>query len=389
MLPNMTNLDRAPKPARTGVLAFVVLAVSCVGLRAQAPAAAEDELVFSNGDRLTGTLTRVAGGSVLFHSDMAGDVTVSLDKVRELHTHGAYALLKPGETEVQSRAIGTGRVDVAGGKVTVTSASAAPETVATKDVAFVIDETTFNREVNHKPGLRDGWSGTVNLGATVVQATQHGDTFTAGAALVRQMPLLSLFPTRNRTLLGFQETYGTLTQDAEPALGIPSSTVKTSIMHASAERDEYVSKRFFVLATGTFDHNYSQLLQLQQIYGLGVGWTAFTDAKQQLDLRVDAHYEKQQFVVSSSNVNLFGSTFSEAYRRTLPYKIQFTEALSLVPAWNDLSVFSANGNAGLAMPVWHRLSVNLSATDSYLTNPPAGTTQNSFQFVTGLSYSLK
>jgi hypothetical protein len=375
---------------RSAMTAAFLLPVVCVAaVRAQVPTSPEDELVFTNGDKLSGKLTRVAGGSVLFHSDMAGDITVSLDKVKELHTQGAFALLKQGETQGVARKVPLGKVDVADATVKITPTGAPAETAPTKDVAYLLDATTFNRDVVRKPKLMDGWNGTANLGVTVVQASQHGDTITAGTALVRQVPTFALFAPRYRTLLGFQETYGTLTQDAEPAAGIVASTVKTSILHAGAEHDVYLSKKLFVLGNATFDHNYALLLQLQQVYGIGVGYTVFSTPKHQLDVRVDAHYEKQEFTNPTSNVNLFGSTFSEAYRRSLPLKIQFTEALSLIPSWNDPSVFSLNANAGLALPVYHRLSVNLSAADFYLTNPPAGTQKNSFQFVTGLSYSLR
>ena len=50
-------------------------------MHAQAPAApppGTDVIVFTNGDQLTGKLLREVGGSVTFHSDIAGDVTVDL-----------------------------------------------------------------------------------------------------------------------------------------------------------------------------------------------------------------------------------------------------------------------------------------------------------------------
>src|SRR5271170_4896585 len=55
---------------------------------------APDVIVFTNGDQLTGTLVRGVGSSVVFRSDMAGEVTVPLDKVRELHSTGSFAVLR-------------------------------------------------------------------------------------------------------------------------------------------------------------------------------------------------------------------------------------------------------------------------------------------------------
>src|SRR3569832_416250 len=78
-------------------LAFCFVFTSAA-LAAQAPAKdaptpAPDTIIFTNGDQLTGTLERSVGSSVIFKSDMAGEITVSLDKVKELRSTGSFAVL--------------------------------------------------------------------------------------------------------------------------------------------------------------------------------------------------------------------------------------------------------------------------------------------------------
>ena len=41
------------------------------------------------------------------------------------------------------------------------------------------------------------------------------------------------------------------------------------------------------------------------------------------------------------------------------------------------------------MPFYHRLSLNVSTLNSYLNDPAAGFKNNSFQFVTGITYTLR
>jgi hypothetical protein len=380
--------------------AFLPLPLAfAISATAQSPAPApppEDELTFVNGDHLTGKLTRVTGDSVLFHSDVAGDITVPLAKVKELHTQGAYALLKQGEPLAVSKKATPGKIEVADGNVTATPPSAAPLTVPAASVAYVIDEETFNKNLKHKQGFLDGWDGSANLGTSFSQATTHGGTLAGGIALVRQVPMLSFLNIRNKTLLNFQETYGVLTTPGflaggaiNPATGKPDDAkAKTSIMHADAERDEYISKRFYALGTTAFDHNYAQSLDLQQIYGGGFGWTPLQQANQQLDLKADVHYEKQKFFGDVGNQNLIGSTFSENYRRTLPLKMVLTQTLALLPAWNNLNAYAGNGSVMLVAPLFRRLGVNFTGTDSFINNPVPGYQKNSFTFTTGLTYTL-
>ena len=351
---------------------------------------APDMIVFKNGDQLSGTLVRGVGNNIVFKSDMAGEITVSLDKVKELRSNGSFALLRK-DVPVTRTSAHPGTIIVSDGKVTLANPEGEPEVVPIKEMSYLIDQATYDRELERKPGPLFGWNGTVTGGATLVRSTTNGNTFTAGVSLVRAIPTVPFLPSRNRTSLNFQETYGKQTTPVIPQT-IPASpdvTVKTSILHADAERDEYFSPKFYALAQTSFDHNFAQGLDLQQVFGTGIGWTPIKSAKQQLDVKADIHYEKQQFTPPGISQNLIGSTFSDSYRRTLPRKLLFTQTANVLPAWNNFDAYSANVTAGIALPLFKRLSMLFTTTDNYLNDPAPGFKKNSFQFVTGVTYSLR
>jgi Protein of unknown function, DUF481 len=376
------------------ILATLLLAAASAipAARAQdkTPKPPPDVIVFTNGDQLTGVLERGVGNSVVFKSDVAGEITVSLDKVKELHSSGSFAVLRK-DIPVSRKTVTPGTVLYGDGRLTVATPTAGPEIVPEAQIAYIIDQPTYDKELEKKPGPLYGWNGAINGGATIVRATDYGETLTAGIALVRAIPAVPYLPARNRTTFDLQETYGKLTSPVIPQTDppTPAAVTETSILHADAERDEYFSPKFFALAQTAFDHNYSQGLDLQQIYGGGIGWTPIKTGKQQLDVKATVQYERQAFQTPSSNEDLVGSTISEAYHRTLPHKLLFTEAASILPAWNDANAFSANGSVALALPVFKRLSLTLTTSDSFLNDPSAGYQKNSFQFVTAIAYSLK
>lgn len=365
---------------------------ACAGAGAQdaAPKAAPDVLIFNNGDQLSGKLIQAIGDTVTFHSEMAGDISVSLDKVKELRSSGSFALLQKDQ-KVVGALVRPGSVSVADGKLTVNSGEQVIQTIPVANLGYLIDEPTFRRETNPHPSIWYGWNGAVSAGATLVRATQNATTFNASVALIRAFPTVSYLPPRNRTLVDVSESYGNQrSPGAIPnPLGLPDQVVKTSIFHADAEQDEYLSRRLYYLGEVAFDHNYSLGLDLDQIYGAGIGYTVFSDAKQQLDVKADVHYEKQAFFQSASNQNLIGSTFAETYHRNLPRKILFTEAGNFIYSWNNSDAYSANLSAGLAFPIWKRFAANITGSDNYVNNTPAFYKKNSFQFVTGISYTLK
>jgi hypothetical protein len=361
--------------------------VSGAALQAQqaVPAASdEDVLIFNNGDQLSGTLQRSVNGSVVFKSDMAGEITVPLSKIKELRTHGSFAVLQHGVPVAQSRQTVPAPVVITTETVTVNQ-----QVVPAANVAYIVDAKTFQTDLAHTAAPWAGWTGAVNLGTSFTQATIHGGTITGGIALSRQVPVVPFFRARNRTTLNFQENYGVLTTPGFVG-GTPGDVqAKTSIMHADAERDEYFTRTAYVLANAAFDHNYAQSIDLQQIYGGGFGWTVFNSALHQLDLKGDVHYERQQHFDRRLDQNLIGSTFSEAYRRSLPLKMSLTQTASIAPAWNNLNAYSANGSIVLAAPLFRRLSLNLTTTDSFINNPDPNYQKNSLTVTTGLTYTLK
>lgn len=372
----------------------------------QAPAPAKpaeakpaDVLIFANGDRLTGKLQSVTAGNVVFNSDMAGTLTISIDKIKELRSGAEFALLRkgdqPGKTHVPE-----GSVAVANGNLTLTpAANQPPAVVPAKDVNYLIDRSSFDQQLNHRAGFLTGWGGTLTGGANIERSTTSGTTLSAGLALVRAIPTVLWMLPRNRTSVDVSESYGKLSTPVIPPTTppTPASVVLTSIFHADAERDQYFSPRLYALADVTFDHNYGQGLQLQQVYGGGIGYTALKDARQELDLKADIHYERQQYITTAVNgavinttpsLDLIGSTFFEGYHRTLPRKMVFTQTLDVLPAWNDATAYSANLNAALAMPVFKRLSATVSVADNFLNDPAEFYKKNSFQFITGVTYVL-
>ena len=351
-----------------------------------------DVVVFKNGDQLTGKLERSVGSSITFKSDAVGEVTISLDKIKELRSSSNFVVLKKDEkiTRQPRQATAITMVDDS------VKEDASGETIPTKNVGYIVDGATYNKELNGNPGPFKGWDGSIIGGATILQSTSYGQTFTLGTSLVRTIPSVGYLPLRTRSTFNLLETYGKLTQPTVPQTTppTPDAVAKTNIFHTDFEHDKYLSSRFYMLGGVAYDHNFSQGLALQQIYGVGAGYTILLDSVQQLDAKADVHYERQHFTqypapaVSSPDQNLIGSTFGEAYKRTLPGKILFTQSGTYIQSWNNTNAWSAIGAFGLALPVYHRFSLSVNFLDNYLNNPAFGFNKNSMQFVTGVTYTL-
>ena len=357
---------------------------------AAAPDAAGDVLVLSNGDTLHGKLVKVAGGKVTFHSDPLGDVDVSWDHIKEVHAADQYGVLQKGVKLSHKKAaiaqIPMGPVDVADQALTVHAATA-PASVPVANAAYVVDAATLQKQF-HEPSFFAGWNGAATAGATLVQATQNQYSVSGALSLVRLVPTVNWLDPRNRTMMDFTGSYGKIT---EP--GVP--TTKSSIFHIDAERDQYFTPRVYALAQTAFDHNFAQNLQLQQIYGGGIGWTIFSTPRHEGDVKGTIQYERQDFLGSpgtpATSENLVGSTFAFNYiLHTKPFT--YTQGLAYIPSYNVPRAYSANETNTVAFTAYKNFGFAIGTIDSYLNNPPSTvppTKRNSFQFTMGLTYAIK
>lgn len=360
-----------------------------------------DVIVFTNGDQLSGKFVRAVGDTVSFHSDIVGDISVEWSKIKELRTGQKVAVI---EKSVQIKdhqipaSLPIGTVSVADQQITVQSATnAAIAPIPLKNAQYIIDATTLQKQLVGHPSLMQAWNGAATFGLTLVQATQNQYSYTGGVALARVVPTASWLDPRNRTTLNYAQSYGKITDPAyTDANGnfVPATFTKSSIFHADAERDQYVSPRFYFLGQVAFDHNYSQSLDLQQIYGGGIGYTVIKTPIQELDVKATMQYERQAFFNTSTNQNqdLIGSTFGGYYTLHLPRSIVFTQQLLYIPAWNNTRAYSFAENDAVVFPAYKNLGFQLGTLDTYLNNVPMTfppTKRNSFQFTAGVTYAIK
>ena len=369
--------------------------------KAKPPEAAPDMLIFQNGDRLSGTLLRAVGETIWFHSQFVGEIHVKWSQLKEIRTGTKLIVLEKGVSPHDGRLPGDvpeGKLSVADGSITVQEEKPAGAEVIlpVKRAEYVLDETTLRKQIEGHPGFLAGWNGQMTAGATVVQATQNQYTFTGSMALARTVPTVTWLNTRNRTSLDFSGSFGKIIQPPYRSNGVmtPGYSSKSSIYHAEAERDEYFSPRFYALGQTVFDHNFSQNLDLQQIYGAGIGWTAVKRPDQELDLKTTLQYESQQFIVESGlyDQNLVGSTLDSTWVVKLPLKVLFKQEVSWIPAYNNPYAYSAGETNSLTMPFFKALAFSVGSIDSYLNDPPPlspPTKRNSFQFTTGVTYAIK
>jgi hypothetical protein len=369
----------------------------------------KEELTLKNGDRLTGELLNSTGTEIKFKTELAGEVTVKWENVKELKSKRDFAVvpkdlldardsakvpqgaIKIGEKGIVVSPISTTKPEISAAppgpeaKPGTTREAAAKE-IPTSKIAAVVDDAMYQKEINKKIGFRSGWDGHITTGTSMIFSTQNTSLYQVDTALKRSIPTVSWLDPKLRSTIDFSLSAGKTTQPG-------TETTITNIFHLGGERDEYFSPRGYYLQVFSLDHNYAQGLVLQQKYGGGIGATLFKKKESELDITADLHYESQQFQANPSidvealELHLVASTLTEDYTRKWG-KLQFSEKLLADVAWNNASAFSASGTSSVRLPVYKRLAFSVSTIDNFLNNPQIGFKKNSFQFITGFALNL-
>jgi hypothetical protein len=350
-------------------------------LPAVAFAADPDTLILNDGEKLIGHFERSNGSTVTFKSDFLGEVNVDWSKIKELHASEPFVVVgknvKLGRRAAEAN-LPKGAVDMTNQTITVEVTQ-----IPVAEAAHVIDQPTFERDIERSPGFFQEWNGGITAGASIVEATQQSRTFTGSINLTRVVPQESWINARYRTLLNFSASTGFLDQPGTPR-------VKTDIYHIDAEQDQYFrGKDLYGFVQTDFDHNYSQGLRLQSNYGGGLGYTVIKKNNESLDVKGSMIYSRQSFLNDVPGNNLFGSTFAENFLYKTKHGVQFLESITATPAWNNLQAYGGAATASVAVPLYKRLTYTTGLTDTFLNNPAPGFRKNSFQFTTGLTYSLR
>jgi hypothetical protein len=370
----------------------------------------KEELTLKNGDRLTGELLNSTGTEIKFKTELAGEVTVKWENVKELKSKRDFAVIpkdvedardsakvpqgaiKIGEKGIVVSPVSTTKPEVSAAppgpeaKPGAAKEAAAPKEIPNSTIASVVDDATYQKEINTKIGFRSGWDGHITTGTSMIFSTQNTSLYQVDTRLKRSIPTVTWLEPKLRTTLDFTLSAGKTTQPG-------TETTITNIFHVGGERDEYFSPRGYYLQVLSEDHNYAQGLVLQQKYGGGIGATLFKKKERELDITADLHYEDQQFQENSSadvealTLHLIASTLTEEYTRKWG-KLQFDEKILADMAWNNASAFSASGHSSLRLPVYKKLAFSVTTIDNFLNNPQIGYKKNSFQFTTGFALNL-
>ena len=327
-----------------------------------------DQIVLKNGDRLTGTIVKSDGKTIVFNSDLVGEVSVALDSVTNMTSDKIlYVTLADGRTVA-------GVVTAKDGQAEIRS-STGPVVVERSAIAIIRSEAEQQAyESTLNPGWLQQWTGGADIGLALTRGNSNTTNLTVGMAVSRET-------LRDKTSL-----YGAAVYNRETTEGVSRTIANT--FRFGARYDRNINRDWFGYGFTDLEHNGLQDLDLRWVLGGGLGYHAIRRERTKLDLLGGLDMSREYFEGDDNDRTSLEAQLGQTLDHQFTPRVSFKEQLFFFPNLSEGGEYRINFDAALVMDINRRLAWQVTLSDRYLSDPPGGLKQNDLLLTTGLKIKL-
>ncbi len=343
-----------------------------------------DQVSLKNGDRMSGTIVKSDGKTLVLKTEAAGDVTFQWAAI---DTISSTAPLHVGLTGGQ---IVVGPVATKDGQIIVTTASAGVVTTSKESVLAIrsdSEQATYDAAMERlqHPHLGDFWSGTVDTGLSLTRGNSSTLSYTLTGNAVRQTD-------RDKLTVYTTAVYGKNDTTS------PSEVIAHQIT-GGIRGDINFASRWFGFAATDFNSNALQHLDLQNVVDGGVGGHIIKTKRTQFDVYAGAGYNQEFFgaytlpnptpppattpfaAVTQRNAE---ANVGETFSTKLGGRSTFNETFNYFPNLSGPSGYRYTFNSVFSTAISKWLGWQFTFNDTFLSNPPNAIKGNDLLLSTGL-----
>lgn len=332
-----------------------------------------DQVTLKNGDRLTGTIIKSDGKTLVIKTEFAGEVTMDWTAVTSVQSSQDLTVgLKDGKTVV-------GPVTTSGENVVVTTKTTGPVETPKASVTLMrnpAEELAYQKSMHPSP--LNGWNGGLNVGFALTRGNSETRNLNLAFNAVRKGK-------HDKLTLYASSIYAT--NDAD--LADPHTTANN--IGGGARYDRDITSRLFGFVNTDFYSDDLQGLDLRSVIGGGLGWHVIKREKTALDLLAGANYTHEAYATQTRN---FGALqFGDEFRHTLGLATVLKQNLYFFPDLQNTGEYRMTFSLGTVTRINKWLGWQNSFNDIYVSNPaplPDLTLpkKNDVVFTTGLNFSF-
>ena len=333
------------------ILAFVAFAAACAVVRA-------DEVVFNNGDRLSGKIVSADGGKLVIETTVAGKVTVDLSNVKTFSTDGPVELrLKDGSTIKDSIAAGEADGQVA----TKGSGDVAAQPLPIANIA--------------KINPQEKWTGSIVAGALITRGNSDTDNVNISIDAVRRRE-------GDRMTASAGYLYG---RQEDPGTGDDSTTVDNWFL--LGKYDYFLNEKLYLYGLGRIERDRIADLDLRVSPSVGVGYQWIERPDFNFSTEAGLGWVYEDFETGDSEDH-FAARFAYHVDKQLNDKVSVFHNFEYLPSLEDISDFNLNTDAGIKASMTDRMFTQFKIEWKYDSEPAPGAEENDLRYILGVGWQF-
>jgi len=337
-----------------------LIVLSCLAMCARTSVG--DEVLFKNGDRLTGKIVHLLDGKMVFKSDIGGDVTVNLSDIQTLSSADPIEVNLKDSTGFKQKVISgsPGRFGIEG-------------TEATKAQEFAVaDIVSINPPVKPIPK----WTGSLSAAVTSTHGNTKTETISASANMTKRTE-------KDRTQLSADYAKG----EQEDRVTGADETIE-DWWRAKGKYDYFFSKKKYAYADGRYEKDAVSQLDRRVIVGGGGGyqWIESENTNFSTELGLASLYEK--FDNQTESNSELSTQIGYNFDKKLTKKTKFTHDLTYYPAIDKFSDYFLTTTAGVRTDFSGSFFATFKTIFNYDETPAIGAHKTDVKYFLGLGYSF-
>ena len=321
-----------------------------------------DEVILKNGDRLTGTLKQMLGGSLTIATEAAGDVAVKMDSVQSLATDQPITIHLIDGTVLVQQALRSddGLFAIPGGEGIQAQAISAASIAAINPPA--------------KPPVK--WTGNVTAGVTKTD----GNTKTLDANI---SAVASRRSEDDRTTVKAAYMFG---EQEDPDTG--EKTTTKDAWWVDAKYDYFVSEKLYTFLSGRHEKDRIADLAYRTIVGAGAGYQWLETDRRNFSTEAGLSWLGEKYDEADERNEEVSVRLGYHFDAKMNPKLMFIHEFTIFPAVSDLSDYYLMTDAELRATLTGSMFASFKVVFNYDATPATGNEKEDITYILGVGMNF-
>lgn len=316
-----------------------------------------DQVFLNNGDMLTGTIVQLTDSTMIFKSELAGEVKIALADIRTIASDKLLTIHLKDGTVLHCQVSAS-----QGSQFEITNSTVQSQTLNTADI------TAINPPAKSKPK----WEGQISGGIT----STHGNTKSDNHSFS--------FRAKKRTEID------RITVNADYAKGVQENTstgLKSTTedwWRTKAKYDYFVSEKWYGYLDGRYERDGVADLDRRMVIGLGAGWQWIETSKTQMSFELGAASLYEKFDTQNTSNSELSLQMGYNLEHKLMDSVQFIHDLTYFPSTEKFSNYYLTTSAELRAHFSSRMFANFKTLFNYDASPATGKGNTDIKYILGV-----